>query len=655
MTTQGSTTVPPRQGVRLRFVLAVVLIVVGSVPSVILASWLHARAIDIQVDDVSQRSLLLAKTLARFIAGDLNEFQYTLDALTTQYPLSALPKALIDSANHRGMSAVCLLSGLRQPQDYVVISGTASCLPRDENRMWRDVRSRLPATGGGVVFSEVLADSDGQPAVFAVNFRAGLPLAAARMSLDRLRELRRSIVFGEKGHVAIVDHRGNIVSHPRPDWEAAVKNIATIDPVARMMKGESGVSRFHSPAANLKMIAGFASVPGAGWGVMVPQPEQELAFHAEDIQKSTQIALIVGVLVAGGLAWWLAGWLTAPIARIEAASRRLAADEPPGSVDAEGFLVPAEVASLAANFTTMADRMQTRDRERERIVDDVRQLKNELEQRVADRTLELTMEINERDRAEKELLRSKAEVEYANRAKTEFLAHMSHELRTPLNAILGFAEVVRDTDPALAKPDQTRQYVQYIYDSGSHLLTLINDLLDISRIEVGAMALEVQTVDLREAVESCVTIVSERASKTGLKLVSELPDAPGTIEADPTRLRQILLNLMINAVKFTPKGGTVSLQLRRMSDGAAEFVISDTGIGIAPEDMSRIMEPFSQARHSHVSKSEGTGLGLPLAKAFAELHGGSLRVESRLGKGTTVRVILPVAPPPQEDVANILN
>ena len=141
------------------------------------------------------------------------------------------------------------------------------------------------------------------------------------MSLDQLRELRRSIVFGEKGHAAIVDHRGNIVSHPRPDWEAAIKNIAAIDPVARMMKGESGISRFHSPAANLKMIAGYASVPVAGWGVMVPQPEQELAFHAEDIQNSTQVALIVGVLVAGGLAWWLAGWLTAPIARIEAASR----------------------------------------------------------------------------------------------------------------------------------------------------------------------------------------------------------------------------------------------------------------------------------------------------------------------------------------------
>ncbi|MEQ9681531.1 MAG: ATP-binding protein [Rhodospirillales bacterium] len=655
MTTQGSTTVPPRQGVRLRFVLAVVLIVVGSAPSVILASWLHTRAIDVQVADVSQRSLLLAKTLARFIEGDLIDFQRGLDALTAQYSLSSLPRTLIDSASERGMTAICLLSGARQPQDAIVISGTGACLPRDEDRLWRDVRARLPASGGGIVFSEVLADSDGLPAVFAVNFRAGLPLAAARMSLEQLRELRRSIVFGEKGHAAIVDHRGNIVSHPRPDWEAAIKNIAAIDPVARMMKGESGISRFHSPAANVKMVAGFAAVPVAGWGVMVPQPENELAFHAEDIQRSTQIALFVGVLVAGGLAWWLAGWLTGPIARIEAASRRLAADEPPGAVDAKGFLIPAEVASLAANFTVMADRMQVRDRERARIIDDVRRLKDELEQRVADRTLELTMEINERDRAEKELLRSKAEVEYANRAKTEFLAHMSHELRTPLNAILGFAEVVRDTDPALAKPDQTRQYVQYIYDSGSHLLALINDLLDISRIEVGAMVLEVQTIDLREAMESCMTIVSERASKAGLKLVSDIPEALGDIEADPTRLRPNLLTLMTNAVTFTPTGGTVGLHLRRMTDGAVEFVVSDTGIGIAPEDMSRIMEPFSQARHSHVSKSEGTGLGLPLAKAFAELHGGALRVESSLGKGTTVRVIIPAAPPSQEDASNILN
>ena len=648
MTTQGSTGGPQRQGMRLRFVLAVVLILVGATPAVVLATWLHSRATDIQVADVSQRSLLLAKTLARFIDGQLTDFSHSLDILSTSHSLSGLPDGLLKNAADRGLTAVCMLSGARRPQDVAIVIGAATCLPRDEERMWRDIRRRMPPSGGGVVFSEVLLDSDGLPAVFAVNFRAGLPFAAARMSLDRLRDLRRSIAFGEKGHAAIVDHRGNIVSHPRPDWEVAIKNIAKIDPVARMIAGETGISRFYSPAADLKMVAGFAAIPRSGWGVMVPQPERELAFYAEEIQKSGQFALIAGVLAAGLLAWWLAGRLTAPIARVEEASRRLAAGEIPGEIDTKGLLVPAEVGSLAANFTVMAERLRQRTLERERVVDDMRRLKDELETRVADRTLELTMEINQRDRMEKELLRSKAEVEYANRAKTEFLAHMSHELRTPLNAILGFAEVVRDTDASRAKPEQIKQYVQYIYDSGSHLLTLINDLLDISRIEVGAIALEIQTVDLRETIESCLTIVSERASKAGLHLVPDLQDDLDMIEADPTRLRQILLNLMINAVKFTPRGGTVGLQVRRLKDGEVEFIVKDTGVGIAPEDMSRIMEPFSQARHSHVAKNEGTGLGLPLAKAFAELHGGSLRLESAVGKGTSARVIIPASPPAQE-------
>ncbi|MBD3667360.1 MAG: HAMP domain-containing protein, partial [Kangiella sp.] len=380
--------------------------------------------------------------------------------------------------------------------------------------------------------------------------------------------------------------------------------------------------------------------------------EKELSFHAEEIQHSTRIALIVGALIAGLLAWWLAGRLTEPIRRIEEASTQLASGRLPDPVEAKGLLMPAEMASLADNFNRMAERMRERGEERDRVVADMQLLKSELEQRVAERTLELTMEIGERDRAEKELLRSKAEVEYANRAKTEFLAHMSHELRTPLNAILGFAEVVRDVDPERARPEQIKQYVQYIHDSGSHLLTLINDLLDISRIEVGAMVLEPQVIDLRETAESCVTIVTERATKAGLKMAVDLATDLGEIEADPTRLRQILLNLLINAVKFTPKGGTIGLKCRRLADGEAEFIITDTGIGIAPEDMSRIMEPFSQARHSHVSKNEGTGLGLPLAKAFAELHGGSLRVESEMGKGTTVRVIVPATPPPEKDGDN---
>ena len=334
MARDGGTEVPKRrQGVRLRFVLAFALIAVGIVPSLTLLFWLHVKAADIQINDVAQRSFVLSKTLARFIESHLNAFRNSLDTMSMQYSLSGLSPTVSQNASDQGMTAICLLSGARRPQDVTVISGAATCLPRDQDRMWRDIKPRVPSSGGGVVFSEVLLDSEGYPAVFGVLFRAGLPIAAARMSLEPFRELRRLIVFGEKGHAAIIDHKGNIVSHPRPDWEAAVKNIAKVEPVARMIAGESGMSRFLSPAANLKMVAGFSAIPRYGWGVMVPQPERELAFHAEVIRKGGEIALVIGLLMSCALAWWLAGRMTAPIAKVEEASRLLASDEP--SIDQE--------------------------------------------------------------------------------------------------------------------------------------------------------------------------------------------------------------------------------------------------------------------------------------------------------------------------------
>jgi signal transduction histidine kinase len=233
------------------------------------------------------------------------------------------------------------------------------------------------------------------------------------------------------------------------------------------------------------------------------------------------------------------------------------------------------------------------------------------------------------------------EAQAANRAKTEFLANMSHELRTPLNAIIGFSDMIRR---GILGRDQARKYLEYakdINDSGTHLLDLINDILDLAKVEAGQLALHEEVVDVGRVVRSCMTIITERAQKGGLALSHHLATPAVRLWVDERKLKQILINLLSNAVKFTPEGGRVTLSARLDEDGTFLAEIADTGIGIAEEDMWKAMAPFRQV-DSRMSRSyEGTGLGLPLTKALVELHGGTLAIRSRVGEGTQVTVRLP--------------
>jgi len=235
-------------------------------------------------------------------------------------------------------------------------------------------------------------------------------------------------------------------------------------------------------------------------------------------------------------------------------------------------------------------------------------------------------------------------LEEASRHKSEFLANMSHELRTPLNAIIGFSEVL--LDPSLAVPDKERgQFLEDILSSGKHLLSLINDILDLSKVEAGRMELHCAPFNLPLAIESAVSLVRERASRHGIALNLSVDDALGEIVADERKVRQILLNLLANAVKFTPAGGRV--EVAAVPAGAVvELSVRDTGIGIAPEDQAAVFEEFRQVGGHHNQKREGTGLGLALAKRFVELHGGTIRVQSAVGQGSTFTFTVPVQPCP---------
>jgi signal transduction histidine kinase len=229
----------------------------------------------------------------------------------------------------------------------------------------------------------------------------------------------------------------------------------------------------------------------------------------------------------------------------------------------------------------------------------------------------------------------------ANQAKSDFLANMSHELRSPLNAIIGFSEVLKEGQAGELSLRQ-KDYCAEIFNSGQHLLSLINDILDLSKIEAGKMTLELEKVNLPLLLESCLSIVREKALAHNIALNTRIAGALGDVRIDVRKFKQMVYNLLANAVKFTPDGGRILLQARPAPAGQLEFSVADNGIGIAEKDTLRLFTPFEQLDSSLARKYEGTGLGLSMVKRLAELHGGTVSVSSELGKGSCFTVLIPL-------------
>jgi len=242
-----------------------------------------------------------------------------------------------------------------------------------------------------------------------------------------------------------------------------------------------------------------------------------------------------------------------------------------------------------------------------------------------------------------ELVRNKERAEAANRAKSAFLANMSHELRTPLNAIIGFSEMLMGGH-AGALPPKQREYLESVRDSGAHLLTVINDILDLAKIEAGHFELRlIEQVRPDDLARSCADLLRETARARDIELLVDMQPALPEIDADAARVRQIMLNLLDNAIKFSPDGGKVSLTVWQAGEGMVEFVIVDDGPGMSPDEARTALQPFGQIEDGLTRSHNGTGLGLPLAQRLSEIHGGSLRIDSEKGTGTRVVVRLPEA------------
>ena len=314
--------------------------------------------------------------------------------------------------------------------------------------------------------------------------------------------------------------------------------------------------------------------------------------------------------------------------------------------------------------------------ERRRAEQELRAANETLDRRVKERTAELEREIGERERAEEALRESEQalrtqvveleeaqrklerqggdlvllaedlrvardQAEAANRTKSEFLANMSHELRTPLNAILGFSDVIGTEIFGPIGTSKYREYIEDIRQAGQHLLDLVNDILDLSKVEAGADTLHEEDMDIAEVVTAVVTLVKERAQSGSIKLEVDVPVDLPALRADKRKIKQILLNLLSNGIKFTPAGGKVTLSCWCRPESGCVFQIIDTGIGIALEDIPKALTPFQQIDGTLGRRYDGTGLGLPLSKFLVEQHGGSLDLQSQVDSGTTVTVRFP--------------
>ena len=251
-------------------------------------------------------------------------------------------------------------------------------------------------------------------------------------------------------------------------------------------------------------------------------------------------------------------------------------------------------------------------------------------------------DITDRKTAENALRRAQMDAEMANRAKSQFLANVSHELRTPLNAIIGFSEVMKDE---LMGPLGAKIYKEYsgdIHESGRHLLAIINDILDLSRVESGQATLNEGEIEVPQMIEACLTLIRGKANDGALTVSTEMASRLPAIYGDERLLKQALLNLLSNAVKFTPRGGAVKVKAALTADGL-EISVIDSGIGMTAAELEQVARPFVQLENWLVRKYEGTGLGLSIVKAFCELHNGSLRISSEAGRGTTTTIHLPAA------------
>jgi len=590
---------------KLRTLIFGALVLVSVLPVGILAYWQQQVAINNEFTVVENQHEVIAKNLTialeRYARDTRAAFQLASENLQNPVKIKELERLLAE-LNFRHVCSIDA-SGKIQQFQCALICPAGEQFSKAVLLSIKDTVEAATYRKGEAIFSKVVHNPIGEPAIYLVKKMANGTVAIGEIQPAYFIELQKAVAFGVKGHAAIVDQTGRVIAHPLPGWVQSMKDLSSVSVVQKMINGESGVTRFYSPAVKANMVAGYNVVTGAGWGVMVPQPQSEIFLQAKDISKAALTIAILGFFVASFLGWWLSGILSKPMQLLSKAARSVAE----GNLSAKEIhftkMGPAELQNLEKSFNQMIANVVRKNVELEKLSHDA--------------------------------IRS-------SKYKSEFISSMNHELRTPMNSVLGFAQMLKlNTEEPLSKNQIAS--VESILRNGNHLLELVDQMLDYNKIEEGELLVEIEEVLARDVIDASLCLVESQARQAGIEILDQTvgEDLP-PLSTDSTRLIQVLLNLLSNAVKYNREDGTVTLGCQRTPSQMLRINIVDTGIGIATDQQDNLFNPFERLGHE-LGEIEGTGIGLSISKKLVELLGGQVGFESQQGKGSTFWVEVPLS------------
>ncbi|MBN2240670.1 MAG: HAMP domain-containing protein [Dehalococcoidales bacterium] len=600
----------------------VLVIFVCLVPS----GWIIVRfSEDIVIRKISEGDLNLAERIAQQVAAEMASAKPTLELLAQTTGLR-LMDADVQNEIDRVQNTFLEISRI-----YVAnIEGEQ--IARTDNEELRnvsDIWSFQVARGGDELVSDIYLDPVSSEPVQTITIPVTdkgivVGVLSADICFTRILVAVMAIDIGETANVVIVADNGRVVAHTRIN-QVQDMDLSRLPVIKAVLSGEEGEMKDYTDELGHQVLGSYVPISELGWGVIIQRPLTEIDAEVRQIRTTIILVTVAAVLFAILVGWLMSRQIAKPIRQLAIASKKVTQGDFSASVDVTSSN---EVGVLADSFNQMILSLK-------KSRDELKQWSEELEQRVQERTIELEERSNE-------LADTNVRLKEMSQHKSQFLANMSHELRTPLNSIIGYTKFILEGLEGEINEEQQKD-LEIVYKNSQHLLELINDLLDLSRIEAGKTVLSPEAFSVSDLMSEVVSSIDPLARQKRLVLTCSVADSVNLLFADRAKTKQVLLNILGNAVKFTDTG-SIDLEITE-NDDEFIFSVSDTGIGMKKDDLSVIFESFKQVGPAQLAGYEGTGLGLTISKQYVEMHNGRIWVESEPGKGSTFTFTLPKTKP----------